>query len=99
MAIRREHLNVPLTWRALTVAENLQLVSPDVAVGYRLQLDRAQWIFYRSLGTAAPRTVLGCHTAADFCACTFDYKTGDTDSLVEVSASDDGDEADSAIAT
>lgn len=92
MAIRREHLNVPLTWRSLTIAENLHLVSPDVAVGYRLQLDRSQWIFYRSLGTAVPRTLLGCHTAADFCACTFDYKTGNTDSLIEVSGSDDEDE-------
>ncbi|MBL8874149.1 MAG: hypothetical protein JNK90_30525 [Planctomycetaceae bacterium] len=92
MAIRREHQNAPLTWRPLTVAENLQLVSPDVAVGYRLQLDRAQWIFYRSLGTPVPRTLLGCHTAADFCACSFDYKTGNTDSLIEVSGADDDEE-------
>jgi hypothetical protein len=99
LAIRREHLNVPLTWRSLTVAENLQLVSPDVAVGYRLQLDRAQWLFYRSLGTSVPRSFLGCHTAADFCACAFDYKTGNTDSLIEVSGSDDEEETDSTSET
>lgn len=92
MAIRREHLNVPLTWRTLTVVENLQLVSPDMAVGYRLQFDRSQWLFYRSLSTAVPRSFLGCHTAAEFCACAFDYKTGNTDSLIEVSGSDDDEE-------
>ena len=89
LAIRREHLDAPITWRPLTIVENLQLQPPDVAVGYRLQLDRLQWIFYRSLAQARPRTLLGCHTAADFCACTFDYRTGNAESLLEVSGADD----------
>jgi hypothetical protein len=92
IALKREHFEAPITWRSLTVVENLQIQPSEVAVGYRLQLDRQQWLFYRSLTKAVPRSVLGVHTAGDFCACSFDYRTGDADSLVEVSGTS-GDEA------
>lgn len=87
IALKREHFEAPITWRALTVVENLQIQPSEVAVGYRLQLDKQQWVFYRSLAKAVPRSVLGMHTAGDFCACSFDYRTGDAESLVEVSGS------------
>lgn len=87
IALKREHFEAPITWRSLTVVENLQIQPSEVAAGYRLQLDRQQWLFYRSLAKAVPRSVLGVHTAGDFCACSFDYRTGDAESLVEVSGS------------
>lgn len=96
-ALRREHLDAPLTWRPLTVVENLKLQPPEVASAFRLQLEREQWLFYRSLEPAVPRSFLGCHTNSDFCAGVFDFRTGDIDSLVEVSGTgDDEESADSA---
>jgi hypothetical protein len=43
----------PLTWRRITVAENLALVPREVAAAYRVQVGREQWLFYRSLAAAA----------------------------------------------
>jgi hypothetical protein len=61
------------TWRHLTVGENLEIVPNDRAVGFRAQADDDQWIFYRSLGPAGNRTVLGQNLAGEFCAGSFDY--------------------------
>jgi hypothetical protein len=47
------------TWRQLTVAEDRQIVPADVAVGYRVQSGRSQWLLYRSLAPPAVRSVLG----------------------------------------
>ncbi|MEM6799445.1 MAG: hypothetical protein AAF589_08015, partial [Planctomycetota bacterium] len=47
------------TWRQLAVAEKLKRVGPDIAVGYRMQSGRDQWVVYRSLAGAANRTVIG----------------------------------------
>src|SRR5205085_225414 len=55
------------TWRQLTVGENLEMVPHDVAVGFRAQAARDQWLFYRALGTAGNRTVLGQNIAGEFC--------------------------------
>jgi hypothetical protein len=50
-------------WRRLTVSERSQTLSADVAVGYRLQIKAAQWLFYHSLrNSGEPRAVLGHHT-------------------------------------
>jgi hypothetical protein len=56
------------TWRQLTVGENLEIVPNDVAVGYRAQSGDGQWLFYRSLGPAGNRTVLGQNIAGEFTA-------------------------------
>ncbi len=48
-----------LTWRQLTVGKDRTAVPRDEAVGYRVQIGRAQWLLYRALGEAATRTVLG----------------------------------------
>jgi hypothetical protein len=56
------------TWRQLTVGENLDIVSSDVAVGYRAQSGDGQWLFYRSLGPAGNRTVLGVNISGEFTA-------------------------------
>lgn len=49
----------PRTWRQLTVAQNLEIVSDDVAVAYRVQVGKKQFIFYRSIAEPANRTFFG----------------------------------------
>lgn len=73
------------TWRQLTVAESLEVVPRDEAVGFRVQSGRHQWLFYRSLGPAGNRTVLGQNFAGEFCAGRF-RSTGKLDSWIEVEA-------------
>ena len=47
------------TWRQLTVAESLKNISPDVAIGYRVQAAKQQWFIYRSLEKLGNRTLMG----------------------------------------
>jgi hypothetical protein len=56
------------TWRQLTVAESLSVVSRDVAVGFRAQSGPDQWIVYRSLVPAGNRTVMGQNISGEFAA-------------------------------
>jgi len=56
----------PRTWRRLTVAEQMAPVAPDVAVAYRVQIARKQWVFYRTLAEPGNRTFLGENFADDF---------------------------------
>jgi hypothetical protein len=56
------------TWRQLTVAESLEVVPRDMAVGYRAQSGDEQWVVYRSLGKSANRTVLGQNISTEFVA-------------------------------
>jgi hypothetical protein len=56
------------TWRQLTVAEMLETMPHDKAVGFRAQSGRKQWLLYRSLGPAGNRTVLGQNIAGEFYA-------------------------------
>ncbi len=49
----------PRTWRQLTVGEELQVVPPDVAAAFRVQVGSEQWVVYRSLANPANRTFLG----------------------------------------
>ena len=53
------------TWRQLTVAQALEIQSPDVAVGYRVQCGREQWLIYRSLEAKANRTLLGHNLSSE----------------------------------
>jgi hypothetical protein len=76
----------PCTWRQLTVAEALQIQPPDVAVGYRVQCGRKQWLFYRSLAERGNRTVLGQNTSAEFLAARFLAPAGDVEELILVEA-------------
>jgi hypothetical protein len=74
----------PCTWRQLTVAEALQIQPPDIAVGYRVQSGRDQWIMYRSQGPRGNRTLLGQNTACEFLVSRFLPKTGGIEELVQV---------------
>jgi hypothetical protein len=71
------------TWRQLTVATALQVTPPDVAVGYRVQCGRDQWLIYRSLATPANRSVLGQNLSSDFLASRF-LRTGEIVEIVEI---------------
>lgn len=73
----------PLTWRQLTVAENLQVVPRDVAVGYRVQVGREQWLIYRSLGRWGNRSVLGQNYATEFVCCRF-LPSGKTQDILAI---------------
>jgi len=73
----------PLTWRQLTVAENLSVQSPDVAVGYRVLAGRDQWLIYRALARKANRTLLGHNLSTEFLVARF-LRDGRVESLVEI---------------
>jgi hypothetical protein len=64
----RKRSRTKRTWRQLTVAEWMEIVPADVAVGYRAQSGDDQWLIYRSLGPAGNRTLLGHNVAGEFCA-------------------------------
>jgi hypothetical protein len=73
------------TWRQLTIGESLEIVPPDAAVGYRVQSGGDQWLFYRSLGPAGNRTVLGQNIAGEFSAGRF-LDTGKYKEWIEIEA-------------
>jgi hypothetical protein len=75
----------PRTWRQLTVGENLEIVSRDVAVAYRAQSGDDQWFFYRSLAPAGNRTALGQNIAGEFAAGPF-LPTGKFKEWIEIEA-------------
>lgn len=87
ISLKPAQADKPLTWRQLTVAEDLVIVPPSVAVAYRIQIGREQWFVYRTLAEATRRTALGMHTIYDFFVGRFDGETGDVDTLIEVEAS------------
>jgi len=62
------------TWRQLTVGEDRQIVPPDMASGYRVQVGEEQWLFYRSLHNRNSRTLLGHHLLHEFLAGRFTPK-------------------------
>lgn len=72
----------PLTWRALTVAENRVICTPDVARGWRVQIAERQWLIYRALGSRGNRTILGHNMISEFLLAQF--KDGKTTNLVEI---------------
>lgn len=71
------------TWRQLTVAESLEIVPADVAVSYRMQCGKAQWLYYRSLLEPANRSVLGQNLASDCMVGRF-FKDGEVEELLEI---------------
>jgi hypothetical protein len=81
--LKRKRIGKPLTWRRLTVAEERQILPPDRAVGYRIQVGRKQWIIYRSLGPVGNRTVLGKNLCTEFFVARFDHQ-GQCDAILEI---------------
>jgi hypothetical protein len=72
-----------LTWRQLTVGEQLEIVPSEVAVGYRVHVGPDQWLFYRSLASAANRTVLGANVTSEFFLGRFE-RDGEAVSMLEI---------------
>jgi hypothetical protein len=71
------------TWRHLTVAERLVVQPAEVAVGYRIQSQTAQWLVYRSLAACASRSVLGQNYVNEFAISRFDTD-GVVDELIQI---------------
>ncbi len=57
----------------------------EVAVGYRVQVGKQQWLFYRSLAKAANRSLLGQNLSSEFFVARFDSQ-GDAQELIEIEA-------------
>ncbi|XZE44665.1 hypothetical protein SH467x_004279 [Pirellulaceae bacterium SH467] len=72
------------TWRQLTIAEELRIQPRDIAEAYRLQINRDQWVFYRSLTPCTRRTVMGLHLNTEFYAGRFCPDDGQFEAIVEV---------------
>ena len=83
--LKRRRSKKPRTWRQLTVGEKMEVMPPDVAVGYRAQSGDDQWLFYRSLGPAGNRTLLGHNIAGEFSAGRF-LSTGKFKEWIEIEA-------------
>lgn len=81
-------LSRPATWRQLTVGENRVIQPSDVAVGYRVQIGREQWLFYRSLAECGNRTLLGQNLVSEFLAARFG-RSGVAEALMEIEATPD----------
>jgi hypothetical protein len=86
--VKSRPADTPLTWRQLTVGCRMQRVAADEAVGYRVQLGKKQWVVYRSLHNAQPRTLLGQHWAAEFVVGRL-RRRGDCRILIEVETADE----------
>ncbi len=84
--LHRRRMSQPVTWRQLTVAEQLEIVGRDVAAGFRVHVGIEQWIFYRSLTPDGNRTLIGQNYASEFVCGRF-LNDGDVEPLVEVEAS------------
>lgn len=76
------------TWRQLAVAEHLERVAADVAVGYRYQSGKDQLLVYRSLAEPANRTVLGQNYSSEAAIARF-LPTGEVDEYFEIDADED----------
>jgi hypothetical protein len=81
--LSRAGVTKPFTWRRLTVAESLEIQSPEVATGYRVQIGSRQWFTYRSLDPPANRTILGQNLSNEFVFGRFDHR-GEVNELVGI---------------
>lgn len=86
----RSRFTKPRTWRQLTVAEFLRIVTADEAAAFRIEVGSDQWLVYRSMMGRVSRTTLGKNLVADFYCGRFDPEDGYTEELVTV----DDDETD-----
>jgi hypothetical protein len=81
--LSRRRMSRRITWRRLTVAEQLRIQPSDVAAGYRVALGKEQWLIYRSLGEARNRTLLGHNLSSEMLIARFDAD-GEVETLVEI---------------
>ncbi len=79
----RKRAKQGLTWRQLTVADLRQPLSSDVAVGFRAEIGRRQWLVYRSLVPPSGRTVLGQNLGTEFLLARF-LRDGTIERRIEI---------------
>jgi len=82
--LKRSRSAKPCTWRQLTVAQDLEIQPHDVAVGYRAQCGKDQWLIYRSLAAKANRTLLGQNLSSECMIGRFLAPSGEVDELLEI---------------
>jgi len=82
--LNRSRSKKPCTWRQLTVAQSLEIQPHDVAVGYRAQCGKNQWLIYRSLVEPANRTLLGQNLSNECLVARFLAPEGEIDELLEI---------------
>jgi len=82
--LKKSRSKKPCTWRQLTVAQALEIQPHDVAVGYRAQCGKQQWLFYRSLAEPANRTLLGQNFSIECVVARFLAPSGEIDELLEI---------------
>ena len=81
--MKPRRLRKPLTWRQLTVAEQLRVVSADEAAGFRVHIGNSQWLIYRSLTEPHNRTLLGQNLSREFFIADFD-SDGEASELISI---------------
>ncbi|MDZ4658821.1 MAG: hypothetical protein SH868_14695 [Bythopirellula sp.] len=79
-----KRLGKDCTWRQLTVAQSLEIQPHDVAVGYRIQCGKNQWLVYRSQAAPANRTVLGYNLSIEGVIGRFLSPSGAVEELLQV---------------
>ena len=84
MSLRGIESTPAFTWRQLTIAEELEIQPREIAEAFRVQVNRDQWVFYRSLTPCARRTVMGLHLNTEFYAGRFSSEDGVFEPVVEV---------------
>lgn len=77
------------TWRQLTIAELLETVPADVAVGYRIQSAKEQWLIYRSLGKRGNRTLLGQNFSSEMFLGKFNAPDGTNEEYLEIEGAEE----------
>jgi len=82
--LNKSRANKQCTWRQLTVAQSLEVQPHDVAVGYRAQCGKDQWLIYRSLDKPANRSVLGQNLSLECLVARFLAPSGEVDELLEI---------------
>jgi hypothetical protein len=80
----RNRFDKPCTWRQLTVAQSLEIQPHDIAVGYRVQCGKKQWLVYRSQAAAANRTVLGYNLSIEGMIGRFLSPSGEVQELLQI---------------
>ncbi len=73
----------PRTWRKLTVAEQLEIVSAETAVAFRVQVGNGHWLIYRALDSVGNRSFIGQNHSCEFFVGRF-RPDGDADELLSI---------------
>jgi hypothetical protein len=81
--LQPDRIRKDCTWRQLTVGEQLAIQPRDVAVAFRAQAGKDQFVLYRSLAPKTNRTFIGQNVVNEFFAARF-KSDGTTEGLIEI---------------